>query len=146
MNIRRMTAEDLSAVYAIELESFSEPWSLESLTKELENHLAYYIVAEEQDEIIGYAGMWGILDEGEITNIAVKSKNRGAGIGSLILEALLNYAKEKALSRITLEVRAGNEKAKKLYHRHHFECIACRKNYYHKPTEDALIMQYIISS
>ena len=145
MNIRRMRPEDLKAVYAIEVESFSEPWSLESLEKEIDNHLAYYLVAEEKNEVIGYAGMWSILDEGEITNIAVKTESRGSGIGSALLEGMLSYAHKKALRRITLEVRAGNEIAKKLYQQHHFECIACRKNYYHKPIEDALIMQYMNS-
>lgn len=142
MILRPMTLADTHKVYEIECESFSVPWSLESLKEEMNNTLAYYVVAEINREVVGYGGIWGVLGEGEITNIAVDRCFRGKGIGEEILNELLRYASSQSLSLITLEVRCSNEPAKRLYLKKGFEQIAIRKNYYQKPTEDALIMQY----
>lgn len=140
--VRNMTLADLEAVYDLECRSFSMPWSLDSLKKEIENQLAYYVVVEAGGNIVGYGGLWGILGEGEVTNIAVDSTYRGQGYGQLIMESLLAYSLKQGFERITLEVRASNEVAKKLYLKNGFEQIAVRKNYYQKPTEDAVIMAY----
>lgn len=143
LTIRKMQKEDLEAVYALECACFSVPWSFESLSKEMDQPLATYVVAMENDQCIGYGGMWRILDEGEITNIAVDERFRGKGIGSQILEKLYQEGTEQGLVSITLEVRVSNHAAKKLYEKYGFKEIAIRKNYYQKPTEDALIMQYV---
>lgn len=140
--VRNMTLADLEAVYDLECRSFSVPWSLDSLKKEIENQLAYYVVVEAGDKIVGYGGLWGILGEGEVTNIAVDGTYRGQGYGQLIMESLLTYSLKQGFERITLEVRASNEVAKKLYLKNGFEQIAVRKNYYQKPTEDAIIMAH----
>ncbi|WP_054743493.1 ribosomal protein S18-alanine N-acetyltransferase [Cellulosilyticum ruminicola] len=143
--VRTMTKADIEAVYDLECRSFSVPWSLDSLKKEIENKLAYYVVVEEDGAVAGYGGLWGVLGEGEVINIAVAIDYRGKGYGQLIMESLLDYSKEQGFERITLEVRYSNEVAKKLYIKNGFHQIAVRKNYYQKPTEDAIIMAYEVS-
>lgn len=138
--VRQMTIADIEAVYALECRSFSVPWSVDSLKKEIANNLAYYVVLEENQGIVGYGGLWGVLGEGEVTNIAVDTAYRGRGYGHLIMNALIAYGEAENFQRLTLEVRESNKVAQKLYIKHGFKQIAVRKNYYQKPTEDALIM------
>lgn len=145
MVIRKGTKEDIEAIYAIELESFSVPWSLESITKELENEMAYYVVAEEDGQVLGYAGLWDVVGEGQITNIAVRPSGRRKGIGKKLVEGLIAYGKEKGLEVLILEVRQSNEAAIKLYTGAGFKDIGKRKNYYTKPTEDAILMALTLS-
>lgn len=145
MVIRKGTKEDIEAIYAIELESFSVPWSLESITKELENEMAYYVVAEEAGQVLGYAGLWDVVGEGQITNIAVRPSGRRKGIGKKLVEGLMAYGKEKGLEVLILEVRESNEAAIKLYSQAGFKDIGKRKNYYTKPTEDAILMALTLS-
>lgn len=145
MVIRKGTKEDIEAIYAIELESFSVPWSLESITKELENEMAYYVIAEEDGQVLGYAGLWDVVGEGQITNIAVRPSGRRKGIGKKLVEGLMAYGKEKGLEVLILEVRASNEAAIRLYSQAGFKDIGKRKNYYTKPTEDAILMALTLS-
>lgn len=140
--VRVMTMADIEAVYALECNCFSVPWSKDSLEKEIANKLAYYVVLEEHEKIIGYGGLWGILGEGEITNIAVDTAYRGKGYGSVIVRELIKYGEKEDFERITLEVRQSNVIAQKLYMKSGFKEIAVRKNYYQKPTEDAIIMAW----
>lgn len=137
-----MTLEDLEAVYELSKTCFSMPWSLDSLTKELTNPVAQYQVAEIGNQIIGYGGLWCVMDEGEITNIAVANAYRQRGIGQAILQALLSVAKENNLKVIYLEVRTSNSAAIKLYEKAGFKCVGIRKHYYSQPVEDAVIMSY----
>jgi len=141
MVVRKMTLEDIEAVYELSTACFSEPWSLESIKKELENTVASYFVAEKEHQIVGYIGLWHVMDEGEVINIAVSHTVRRQGIGEALLKQLLETAKEKVLEVIHLEVRQSNEAALKLYEKHGFKAIATRKGYYHKPLEDAVIME-----
>lgn len=145
MVIRKGTKEDIEAIYDIELESFSVPWSLESITKELENEVAYYVVAEEEGQVLGYAGLWDVVGEGQITNIAVRPSGRRKGVGKKLVEGLITYGKEKGLEVLILEVRESNEAAIKLYSGVGFKDIGKRKNYYTKPTEDAILMALTLS-
>lgn len=145
MVIRKGTKEDIEAIYNIELESFSVPWSLESITKELENEVAYYVVAEEDGQVLGYAGLWDVVGEGQITNIAVRPSGRRKGIGKKLVEGLMAYGKEEGLEVLILEVRASNEAAIRLYSQAGFKDIGKRKNYYTKPTEDAILMALTLS-
>ena len=90
---RRMTLADAETVHAIEVETFPEPWSLQSFQEEMtRNACARYIVAEEDGAVLGYAGAWLILDEGHITNVAVTKSRRGEGIGEALMRALMQYA------------------------------------------------------
>lgn len=132
--------KDTQKVYQLSRESFSEPWALSAIEKEITNPVASYFVVECEGEVIGFGGMWHVLDEGEIINIAVHKSYHRKGIGSLILNQLLAEARRRDLVVMHLEVRASNEAAKRLYLKQGFNYIATRKAYYHNPTEDALIM------
>ena len=143
MVVRRMTLEDVRAVFEISESSFSESWSLESIEKEVDNPVASYFVAERDGEVVGYAGLWHVLDEGEVINIAVSERVRKQKIGQKLLEQLLEEARDYDLDVIHLEVRESNKPARKLYEKFHFEVIAKRKAYYHLPTEDAVIMEWV---
>lgn len=137
-----MTIEDVQAVYDLSKACFSTPWSLESLAKELANPVAVYEIAEIEGKIIGYGGLWCVMDEGEITNIAVDPEHRKQGIGEAVLKALLNAGQMRNLRVIHLEVRSSNVAARRLYEKFGFESISIRKNYYKQPIEDAVIMMY----
>ncbi|WAM34030.1 ribosomal protein S18-alanine N-acetyltransferase [Caldicellulosiruptor morganii] len=138
--VRRMTEEDIDSVYEIEKLSFSVPWSRESFLAEMENENAIYFVYEEDSKVWGFAGMYHIIDEGHITNIAVHPQKRKQGIGRALLSALLCYAKENGMVALTLEVRSKNIPAISLYKRFGFEEAGLRKNYYTNPPDDAIIM------
>lgn len=143
MLVRKMTLEDVEAVYTISTKCFSEPWSLESIKQEVNNAVASYFVAEEEHAIVGYAGLWHVLDEGEVINIAVCEEVRRQGIGEALLKKLLEEAKARKITVIHLEVRASNKGARSLYEKYGFNAIALRKGYYHKPLEDAVIMEWV---
>ena len=136
-----MSFGDIDQVCEIENLSFAIPWSRESFESELsQNNLARYIVAKVNGKVVAYGGMWIILDEGHITNIAVHPDYRGQKIGEKLVEALLREAKESNAERITLEVRASNDAARKLYQKQGFTDGGIRKGYYGDNREDAIIM------
>lgn len=133
--------EHLDGIMAVEKLSFKIPWSRESFVEEItRNKFAIYISAVLDGMVIGYAGMWGVLDEGHITNIAVHPEFRNMGVGSLLLQGLIDRARERDISRMTLEVRRNNETAQRLYRKFGFEVKGIRKGYYADNGEDALIM------
>ena len=139
--IRRMRPEDVPAVAAIEARTFARPWSEESFRHELERNVAArYLVAEEDGNVIGYAGAWIILDESHITNIAVLEGFRGRGIGKQLTKALLQYLSNLGASYATLEVRVSNERAQCLYRSMGFVSVGKRKRYYEDNGEDAYLM------
>lgn len=140
MIIRQMEAEDLEQVYSIECSSFSRPWSRESFQQSFSNQQNLYLVAEENGTILGYCGLWGIVGEGEITNVAVDYRFRGRGVGEAILRELIRQGGLIGIESFTLEVRLSNLSAIHLYHKLGFRDTAIRKNYYEAPVEDALIM------
>jgi ribosomal-protein-alanine N-acetyltransferase len=120
--------------------SFLTPWTRDSIEKELDNTFARYVVAKKDDVVIGFGGIWLILDEGHITNIAVHPEFRGIGAGDMIVEALIEVCKLEGINSMTLEVRASNATAQKLYKKHGFIDEGVRKNYYTDTKEDAVIM------
>jgi len=139
--IKPMSEEDIDGVLNIEEKSFTTPWSREAFIMEVKkNNLAKYVVAEANGRIVGYGGMWLIIDEGHITNIAVDPEYRGKGIGNLILDGLVNICKEKGIERITLEVRRSNTVAQGLYRKYGFDDCGIRPGYYTDNKEDAVIM------
>ena len=135
-----MTVEDVDAVCEIENACFKTPWSKNSFIHEVtENQCARYVVVREDGRAIAYAGVWFILDEGHITNIAVHPDKRGKGYGEQVTRAMIQLAADSGMSVMTLEVRRSNEIAQKLYHKLGFIDVGYRKKYYEN-TEDALIM------
>lgn len=141
INIRKMELKDIGQVLFIEKVSFATPWSNDAFEKELrENKLARYIVAEIDKKVVGYGGIWLILDEGHITNIAVHNDYRGYGIGHRLVDGLVDVCYELNIARMTLEVREFNTPARNLYNNHGFIDMGKRPGYYADNNEDAIIM------
>ena len=133
-------ANDIDRIAELEEICFSDPWTRESVRQEIEdNPLALYIVAELDQKVVGYAGIWWIVDEGHITNVAVDPQYRGKHIGEAIIAVMLDTARKEGIDRFTLEVRVSNEPAKNLYRKFGFAEAGIRPKYY-KDNEDALIM------
>ena len=141
VTIRRMERQDIDAVLKVEETVFSTPWSRASFETEVdENALARYFVAVAANQIVGYAGMWIILDEAHVTNIAVLPSFWGLGIGEKLVTSLMDCARANKVVSMTLEVRTTNERAKNLYLRMGFVPQGVRVGYYSDTREDALIM------
>ncbi len=140
IEIKKFDASHIDGVVNVENECFQEPWSRKSIEEQLLNPNAVYFVLEEDGEVAGYAGMWQILDEGDINNIGVLLKKRRKGYGDMLLEKLIAYMEENELSCLNLEVRASNYAAISLYKKHGFYETGVRKNYY-QGREDALLFR-----
>ncbi|WP_054939020.1 ribosomal protein S18-alanine N-acetyltransferase [Paenibacillus ihuae] len=138
---RLMKLEDIPEILVIEREAFTMPWTEEAFRNELtHNHFAKYMVMELNGHIIGYAGMWAIVDEAHVTNIALLEAYRGRKWGDRLLEELMKTASFLGMKSITLEVRVSNEVAQNLYRKKGFRPAGTRKGYYSDNREDALIM------
>ncbi len=141
MKIRRASFDDLDSLAMIESSAFTTPWSKAALGVELSiNDTARYFVAEKEDKIVGYGGMWVIVDEAHITNLAVLSEYRGQGIGKKLISTLLEQAVFENCRAATLEVRVSNIIARRLYESMGFAPVGIRPKYYSDTSEDALIM------
>lgn len=141
MIIRQATVNDVDDIYEIERLCFPEPWSRESMVYELEsNPRAFYIVAELEGQVAGYAGLWWIGDEGHITNVAVKPGFRNRRIAQGIMGVMIEFTTKEGILHHTLEVRRSNEPAIRLYEKFGFRVEGVRKGYYQNNKEDALIM------
>lgn len=142
INYRKMTIEDIDQVLRIEQEAFTLPWTREAFEHEMTTNLySYYILAEtEEKEIVGYCGMWIVMDESHITNVAVTKKMRGLKIGEGLMREAFRVVLEQEVVLMTLEVRVSNDVAKKLYYKLGFQDGGIRKNYYTDTQEDALVM------
>lgn len=138
--IREMSLEDLSAVVSLEEKSFTVPWSEDLLEDALESSLDCLWVLTEEECVIGYCNFRMIAGEGELMRIAVDPDFRGRGYGRKLMEHLEKAAEENQIEAITLEVRASNQAAIRLYKTYGFQTEAVRKRYYTHPVEDALIM------
>jgi ribosomal-protein-alanine N-acetyltransferase len=138
---RSMTLGDVGTIVRIEHESFTSPWSEEAFRTELtQNLFARYMVMERDGIVLGYGGMWIIVDEAHVTNIAVDEPYRGRGLGERLLREMMRSAVWLGARRMTLEVRVSNETAQSLYRKLGFEPSGLRPGYYSDNREDALIM------
>ncbi|MCI6857704.1 MAG: ribosomal protein S18-alanine N-acetyltransferase [Eubacterium sp.] len=146
MKICEMKKEDGSGVQKLFRQCFAHPWTLRSLEDMFETGDYLSFVAKEGDKIIGYAGMKMVLDEADITNVAVLPSERQKGIAGKLLHRLLEEAEKRNTGRIFLEVRERNLAAVTLYEHAGFCEIGRRKNYYEDPREDALLMMWSVSS
>ncbi|MBU9723678.1 MULTISPECIES: ribosomal protein S18-alanine N-acetyltransferase [Bacillaceae] len=141
VRIRLMEIADLNQVMEVEHACFPTPWSKGAFVNELTtNQFANYLVAEIDGRVIGYCGVWIIIDEAHITNIAVSPEYRRLGIGERLLQGVIEMAKTFRAKKITLEVRLSNETAIRMYRKNGFQNGGIRKNYYTDNQEDAQIM------
>ncbi|QJD87230.1 ribosomal protein S18-alanine N-acetyltransferase [Cohnella herbarum] len=141
MNYRLMNLHDIDAIVDIEREAFTAPWSAEAFRNELTHNLfAKYMVMELDEDVIGYGGMWLIIDEAHVTNIAVRAEYQGKGYGKSLLREMMRTAYFLGARRMTLEVRVSNERAQSLYRKMGFVPSGVRPAYYSDNLEDALIM------
>lgn len=139
--IRQATVDDVDDIYEIEKLCFPDPWSRDSLIYEMtENPRAFYIVAELDEKVVGYAGLWWIGDEGHITNVAVRPGYRHRHIGNGIIQVMIDFTTQEGIMHHTLEVRRSNLPAISLYEKFGFVVEGVRKEYYANNKEDALIM------
>jgi ribosomal-protein-alanine N-acetyltransferase len=136
-----MKVDDLAEVQVIERESFTTPWPPHAYRQELEtNRLAHYIVARCGDVIVGFAGIWLLVDEAHVTTFATRRSWRRQGIGERLILALLDLARTRGAHEATLEVRPSNMPARRLYEKYGFKVVGVRPRYYSDDNEDALIM------
>jgi ribosomal-protein-alanine N-acetyltransferase len=139
--IRIMTLNDIDQVVQVETICFPTPWSREAFINEVKNNqFATYFVAEDQGSVIGYIGCWIIIDEANITNVAVLPEFRGQKIGEALLRTAMELARLKKATKMSLEVRVSNFVAQNLYSKLGFKRGGIRKNYYSDNSEDAYVM------
>ena len=139
--IRPMRLDDLESILEIERVSFTTAWSSEAFKGELkENEYARYLCLEVEGQVIGYMGLWFILDEGHITNIAITPNHRGQHWGKFLMRSVMGKMVEQGMERMTLEVRVSNLLAQSLYKSLGFTAAGVRKGYYADSGEDAMIM------
>ena len=139
--IEEMRVDDIAAVQEVERASFPVPWPANAFRHELtQNKNARYIVAREGDRIVGYAGLWLMVDEAHITTFAVLPERRRLRIGERMLVRIFEVAQALDAEWLTLEVRASNLAAQKLYEKNGFRRAGVRRRYYSDNNEDALIM------
>ena len=142
ISYRKMTVEDIDAVLNIEHEAFSLPWTRDAFVQEMTTNLhAYYVVAETHDKkIVGFCGMWLVMDESHITNVAVTEEVKGQGIGEGLMREAIRVSREHEVVVMTLEVRVSNTIAQNLYRKLDFQNGGIRRGYYTDTNEDALVM------
>jgi [ribosomal protein S18]-alanine N-acetyltransferase len=141
LEFRFMTVEDIGAVTELERLSFTTPWPRDAFENELtKNQNARYVVALHENKVISYCGMWIILDEAHITNVAVHPSYRGQKIGVRMMQEMMDAAVMFGAKSMTLEVRPSNMVARNMYVKLGFEEHGVRKRYYSDNNEDAIIM------
>ena len=141
VTLARMRVEDIEHISRLERRCYTLPWSSSAYVTEIGNPSAYYIVAKTPDgALVGYAGMWIIMDEAHITTVAVDPDLRGRRIGERLMVDMLDYAIRHGAKRSTLEVREHNIAAHRLYLKYGYKDVAIRRNYYSDNGENAVIM------
>ena len=141
MILEKMNPAHVAQIAELEKISFSDPWSERSIASELDNKLAFWLVAVEGDTVAGYIGSQTVMDETDMMNVAVHPDFRRRGIAEALVTGLVEELKNNGSHCLTLEVRASNAPAIALYEKLGFSEIGRRKNYYRNPREDALILR-----
>ena len=144
IEIVTMTEAHVAQIAQIEKLCFSDPWSENSISSELNSRISLWFVALDGDNIAGYIGSQSVLDEADMMNVAVHPDYRRQSIGEKLVLALAQALKEKGIRDLMLEVRESNVPAIALYEKLGFQQVGCRKNYYRNPKEDALILQKML--
>ncbi|GAF14807.1 LOW QUALITY PROTEIN: ribosomal-protein-S18p-alanine acetyltransferase [Bacillus sp. JCM 19046] len=141
VSIRKMDFEDIDAVLIVERDAFPTPWTRDAFISEVsKNKFAYYFVLELKGHIIGYCGLWKVMDEAQITNIAILTEHRGQSYGEYILLYVMQWLRGVHAKNLSLEVRESNTPAQSLYHKLGFSQVGVRKKYYADNQEDAWVM------
>ena len=141
MMIVKMTADHTPQVAQLEATCFGDPWSLRSINSELTNPLSLWLVALENDRVIGYVGSQAVMDEADMMNLAVDEGSRRCGVGEALVKALVDELAATGVTSLSLEVRVSNEGAIRLYEKNGFIQVGRRPNYYRNPREDAFILR-----
>ena len=141
MRIENMTLAHVAPIAQLEKQCFSDPWSEKSIATELECRLSCWLVAVEEDTVIGYVGSQTVIDESDMMNLAVHPDHRRKGVAEALVDALCAALRQKGSKGLTLEVRVSNEPAISLYEKLGFSQAGRRPNYYRNPREDALILR-----
>ena len=140
--IRPAGERDLVKILRIEKECFTDPWSINVFRGAMsEPHTSVFVLVDDSEEVAGYSVSNVVLDEGALDNLAVTAEKRGQGAGAMLLQNVLEDARNKGVKRFFLEVRKSNEKALKLYEKAGFTRLSVRKAYYQDPVEDAIVME-----
>ena len=142
LNVRDMTYEDCEAVAEIDRGTFSIPFSVEGYRRECSDPKAVTLVAESEGRIIGYANLWNVAGDVTLNNIAVAEGYRSKGAGTRLMEEIMRRFSECGF--ITLEVRKSNEGAIRFYRKFGFVQVGLRRDFYEKPTEDAVLMTKLL--
>ena len=140
MIFREMLVEDLDQVMEIEEDLFSVPWTREGFLTYLLKKDTMFFVVEEKEKILGFCSMMTVLDEGDILNVAVRRDRQKEGIGQFLVDSILRMADLQGIRLVHLEVREGNQTARRLYERLGFKEDGLRRNYYEDPVENAVLM------
>ena len=141
MKIVKAGPEHIGAIAALEAECFSDPWPGDMIGRMLDR---FTVALDDAGGVIGYLALSSVLDEGSIDNVAVAPAARRGGVGDALVRDAVRRGRAQELAFITLEVRAGNEPALRLYEKHGFLPVGRRKNYYEKPREDAILMTLVL--
>ncbi len=141
MMITNMTSDHVAQIAQLEKLCFSDPWSENSIASELENKLSLWLVAVEDGKVVGYVGSQTVLGWTDMMNVAVHPDYRKQGVATGLIVGLVEELRKKGSHCLTLEVRASNASAISLYEKLGFAQVGRRKNYYHNPKEDALILR-----
>ena len=142
ISIEPVGADDIPAIVRIEREAFSDPWSEKSFRDALAHPSIFFAAARRDDgPLVGYVVAWFVADEGQVANLAVAPAGWGMGIGRRLLETALEEGANRGVTEVYLEVRASNERARRLYGSSGFEEVGRRREYYRKPVEDAIVLR-----
>jgi len=139
--VRKMEIHDLLNVGRVEAATYDNPWPQDIFFRELvENEHAHYFVATLNDVVIGYCGMWPVVDDAQITNIAMHPSYRGQKFGEKLFRQIMDYGMHHGMKRLSLEVRKSNTVAQRMYQKFGLVRAGIRKNYYTDDGEDAVVM------
>lgn len=143
--IRQMQEQDVAEVALIEREIFSSPWSEKSFWDAIQSEDNIYLVAVQEEKIVGYCGIWTSYETADLCNMAVAVAYRRHHLGKKLLSEAIRLSAERKVQIILLEVRESNQGAIGMYEKMGFRRIGVRKGYYDAPKEDAILMQYEVT-